>query len=454
MFNKILIANRGEIAVRIIRACREMKIKTVAVYSTADAESLPVQMADEAVCIGPPAPKDSYLNAPNIISAAHITGADAIHPGIGFLSERSNFADAVEACGITFIGPSGASMDRMGDKSLARETMQRAGVPVVPGGTFTTPQEAVELAKKIGFPLLVKASFGGGGRGIRSVQNEEELPRAIEIARNEALTAFGSGDTYLEKFIEEPRHIEVQVIADKHGHAVHLGERDCSIQSLRRQKIVEEASAPNLPTSLRNRLGDSAVRAAKATGYSNAGTIECLVDKHGNYYFMEMNKRLQVEHCITEMVTGVDIVKTQILVAAGEKLPFTQKEVRPQGHAIEVRINAEDTERNFAPSAGKIERVILPGGLGVRVDTHIYSGYEVPPYYDSLLAKVIVLGKDRDDAIAKAQRCLQEMEVVGVKTNIAFCQKILANAYFRRGEYTTDFLQRRILSEMSAKASG
>lgn len=454
MFNKILIANRGEIAVRIIRACREMKIKTVAVYSTADAESLPVQMADEAVCIGPPAPRDSYLNAPNIISAAHITGADAIHPGIGFLSERSNFAEAVEACGITFIGPSGASMDKMGDKSIARETMQRAGVPVVPGGTFTTAQEALELAKKIGFPLLVKASFGGGGRGIRSVQNEEELPRAIEIASNEAASAFGSGDVYLEKFIEEPRHIEVQVIGDKHGHAVHLGERDCSIQSLRRQKIVEEAPAANLAPALRNRLGDAAVRAAKAVGYSGAGTIECLVDKHGNFYFMEMNKRLQVEHCITEMVTGVDIVKTQILVASGEKLPFSQKEIRLNGHAIEVRINAEDPERNFAPSAGKIEKVILPGGLGVRVDTHIYSGYEVPPYYDSLLAKVIVWGKDRDDAIARAQRCLMEMEVLGVKTNIAFCQKILNNAYFRRGEYTTDFLQRRILSEMSAKDSG
>ncbi len=453
MFNKILIANRGEIAVRIIRACREMKIKTVAVYSTADAESLPVQMADEAVCIGPPAPRDSYLNAPNIISAAHITGADAIHPGIGFLSERSNFAEAVEACGITFIGPSGASMDRMGDKSIARETMQRAGVPVVPGGTFTTAQEALELAKKIGFPLLVKASFGGGGRGIRSVQNEEELPRAIEIASNEAASAFGSGDVYLEKFIEEPRHIEVQVIGDKHGHAVHLGERDCSIQSLRRQKIVEEAPAANLTPALRNRLGDAAVRAAKAVGYSGAGTIECLVDKHGNFYFMEMNKRLQVEHCITEMVTGVDIVKTQILVASGEKLPFTQKEIRPNGHSIEVRINAEDPERNFAPSAGKIEKAILPGGLGVRVDTHIYSGYEVPPYYDSLLAKVIVWGKDRDDAISRAQRCLMEMEVVGVKTNIAFCQKILSNAYFRRGEYTTDFLQRRILSEMSATVS-
>lgn len=447
MFNKILIANRGEIAVRIIRACRELKIKTVMVYSTADANSLPVQWADEAVCIGPPAPKDSYLNAPNIISAAHITGAEAIHPGIGFLSERPSFAEAVEACGLTFIGPSSIAMDKMGDKALARETMQRAGVPVVPGGTFTTPLEALELAKKIGFPLLVKASFGGGGRGIRMVQNEDELPKAIEMARNEASAAFGSGEVYLEKFVEEPRHIEVQIIADKHGHAVHLGERDCSIQSPRRQKIVEEAPAPRLAPALRNKMGDAAVRAAKAVNYSNAGTIECLADIHGNFYFMEMNKRLQVEHCVSEMITGIDLVKTQILVAAGEKLPFTQKEIRPTGHAIEVRINAEDPDRGFIPSAGKIEKAVLPGGLGVRVDTHIYSGYEVPPYYDSLLAKIIVHGIDRNDAISKMYRCLQETEIVGIKTNVAFCMKILQNAFYRRGEFTTDFLQRRILNE-------
>lgn len=447
MFNKILIANRGEIAIRIIRACRELKIKTVVVYSTADADSLPVHWADEAVCIGPPSPKESYLNAPNIISAAHITGADAIHPGIGFLSERPSFAEAVEACGLVFIGPSAIAMDKMGDKALARETMQKAGVPVVPGGSFNAPQEALELAQKIGFPLLAKAAFGGGGRGIRMVQNEEELPRAIEMARNEASAAFGSGDLYLEKFVEEPRHIEVQVIADKHGHAVHLGERDCSIQSPRRQKIVEEAPAPRLTPALRNRMGDAAVRAAKAVGYSNAGTVECLVDAQGSFYFMEMNKRLQVEHCVSEMITGVDLVKTQILVAAGEKLPFTQKEIRPTGHAIEVRINAEEPERGFIPSAGRIERAILPGGLGVRVDTHIYSGYEVPPYYDSLLAKIIVHGTDRNDAMAKMLRCLQETEIVGIKTNVAFCQKILANAFYRRGEFTTDFLQRRILNE-------
>ncbi len=448
MFKKILIANRGEIAVRIIRACREMKIKTVAVYSTADANSLPVHLADEAVCIGPPAPKDSYLNAPNIISAAHITGAEAIHPGIGFLSERPSFAEACEACGVKFIGPSAAAMERMGDKSAARETMMKAGVPVVPGtGIVTTVQEAAEFAAKAVYPVLVKAAFGGGGRGIRFVQNEEELPAALEMAKAEALAAFGNGDVYLEKFVEEPRHVEVQVIADEHGHVVHLGERECSIQNPRRQKIIEESPAPKLTPSLRNKMGEAAVRAAKAIGYSSAGTIECLVDKHGNFYFMEMNKRLQVEHCVTEMVTNLDLVKTQILVAAGEKLPFTQKEIEFNGHAIEVRINAEEPERNFAPSAGRIEKLRFPGGPGVRVDSHLEAGYEVPPYYDSLIAKIIVWDKTRDAAIAKMQRCLSETEITGVKTNIAFCGRILANAFYRRGELTTDFLQRRILNE-------
>ncbi len=448
MFKKILIANRGEIAVRIIRACREMKIKTVAVYSTADAESLPVHMADEAVCIGPPAPKDSYLHAPNIISAAHITGAEAIHPGIGFLSERPSFAEACEACGIKFIGPSAESMERLGDKASARETMRAAGVPVVPGtnGTLASEQEAITFANKIGYPLLIKAAFGGGGRGIRLVQNEEELPRALEMARTEAAAAFGSAAVYIEKFVEEPRHIEVQVLADEHGHVVHLGERECSIQNPRRQKIVEESPAVGLSTSLRNRMGEAAVKAARAIGYTCAGTMEFLVDVHGNFYFMEMNKRLQVEHCVTEMVTGIDIVKEQIRVAAGEKLSFAQKEIRPAGHAIECRINAEEPERNFAPSAGKITSLLLPGGLGVRVDTHAFVGYEVPPYYDSLLAKVIVWDKDRVSAIAKMQRALSEMEVSGIKTNTAFCQKILANAFYRRGELTTDFIQRRILN--------
>jgi acetyl-CoA carboxylase, biotin carboxylase subunit len=448
MFKKILIANRGEIAVRIIRACREMKIKTVAVYSTADADSLHVQMADEAVCIGPPAPKDSYLHAPNIISAAHITGAEAIHPGIGFLSERPSFAEACEACGLKFIGPSSASMERMGDKSAARDTMSRAGVPVIPGsaGAIATEQDALKFAQKTGYPLLIKASLGGGGRGIRLVQNDEELPRQLEMARNEGLTAFGSPEVYLEKFVEEPRHIEVQVIADEHGHVVHLGERDCSIQNLRHQKLVEEAPAAQLTPSQRSRIGDAAVRAARAIGYSNAGTVEFLVDARGDFYFLEMNKRLQVEHCITEQVTGIDLVKTQILIAAGEKLPFVQKEIKWDGHAIECRINAEDPDRNFAPSAGRIEHVCLPGGFGVRVDTHIQPGFVVSPFYDPMVAKIIVWDKTRAGAIARMQRCLQETVITGIKTNIQFQQKIINNAFYRRGELTTDFLQRRILN--------
>jgi acetyl-CoA carboxylase biotin carboxylase subunit len=448
MFKKILIANRGEIAVRIIRACREMKIKTVAVYSTADAGSLHVHLADESVCIGPPAPRDSYLHAPNIISAAHITGADAIHPGIGFLSENPTFAEACEACGLTFIGPSGAAMEKLGDKATAREIMRQAGVPIVPGtaGAVANDQDALKFAQREGFPLLVKAASGGGGRGIRLVQNEEELPRALDQCRVEAAAAFGSADVYIEKFVEEPRHIEVQVLADQHGHVVHLGERDCSIQTPRRQKIVEEAPASTLPAAVRNRLGDAAVRAAKAVGYTCAGTVEFLVDRHDNFYFMEMNKRLQVEHCVTEAITGIDLVKMQIRVAAGERLPFAQKEIRWNGHAIECRINAEQPRRNFTPSAGRIEYLTLPGGYGVRVDTHITCGYEVPPYYDSLLAKIIVWDKDRAGAIARMQRCLQETEITGIHTNIEFCGEILANAFYRRGEMTTDFVQRRILS--------
>lgn len=447
MFKKILIANRGEIAVRIIRACKELKIKTVAVHSTADAFSLHVRMADEAVCIGPPAPKDSYLNKFNIISAALIHGADAIHPGIGFLSENASFAEACETHGLKFIGPSAAVMEKMGDKAAARETMRAANVPIVPGtnGPVASEQEAIRSAQKIGYPLLIKAALGGGGRGIRLVQNDDELPRALEMARNESLSAFGSADVYIEKLVEEPRHIEVQILADEHGHVVHLGERECSIQN-RRQKLIEESPAANLTPAQRNRLGDAAVRAAKAIGYTNAGTIEFLMDARGSFYFMEMNKRLQVEHCVTEVVTGIDLVKMQFLVAAGERLPFSQKEIRFEGHGIEARINAEDPERGFAPSAGRIESVIFPGGYGVRVDTHITCGYEVPPYYDPLLAKIIVWDKDRAGAIARMQRCLQETEIGGVKTNLALQRKINTNAFYRRGELTTDFLQRRILN--------
>jgi acetyl-CoA carboxylase, biotin carboxylase subunit len=447
MFKKILIANRGEIAVRIIRACREMKIKTVAVYSTADADSLPVQWADEAVCIGPPAPKDSYLQSLNIISAAHIMGADAIHPGIGFLSERSTFAEACLLHGLKFIGPSAVVMEKMGDKATARETMRLAGVPVVPGtnGPLANEQDAVRFAQKVGYPILIKAALGGGGRGIRLVQSEEELGLQLEMARNEAAAAFGSPEVYVEKYVEEPRHVEVQVLADEHGHVVHLGERECSVQNLRHQKLIEEAPGYNLTPALRKAMGEAAVRAARAINYTNAGTVEFLVDGRGDFYFMEMNKRLQVEHCVTEAVTGIDLVKQQIKIAAGERLPFSQRDIRWEGHAIECRINAEDPERNFAPSAGCIERVVLPGGYGVRVDTHIAPGYQVPPYYDPLLAKVIAWDRDRAGAITRMQRCLDEIEIVGVKTNIAFQRKIITNAFYRRGEVTTDFVQRRIL---------
>jgi acetyl-CoA carboxylase biotin carboxylase subunit len=447
MFKKILIANRGEIAVRIIRACKELKIKTVAVHSTADEASQHVHMADDAVCIGPPPPRDSYLNDVNIISAALITGAEAIHPGIGFLSERASFAEACEAHGLKFIGPSAEVMERMGDKAVARETMRAAGVPVVPGspGPVDSVEEALKYAPKIGFPLLVKAALGGGGRGIRLVQNEEELPRQFDMARTEAESSFGKPDVYMEKFIEEPRHIEVQILADEQGHIVHLGERECSVQNLRHQKIIEESPWDKMPASLRHRMGEAAVKAAKAIGYTNAGTVEFLVDVNNEFYFMEMNKRLQVEHCVTECVTGIDIVKQQLRIAAGEKLSFGQKDVKWEGHAIECRINAEDPDRNFAPSAGRITRVVLPGGYGVRVDTHITAGYDVPPYYDPLIAKIIVWDKDRAGAIARMQRCLQEMEIVGVKTNIALQLKILANSYFRNGKLSTDFLQRRII---------
>jgi len=447
MFKKILIANRGEIAVRIIRACREMKIKTVAVYSTADADSLHVQWADEAVCIGPPSPKDSYLQSLNIISAAHIMGADAVHPGIGFLSERASFAEACMLHGLKFIGPSSAIMEKMGDKAAARETMQLAGVPIIPGtnGVLTNEQDAVRFAQKVGYPILIKAALGGGGRGIRLVQSDDDLGMQLDMARSEASAAFGSPDVYLEKYVEEPRHIEVQIVADEHGHIVHLGERECSIQNLRHQKLIEESPAHNLTQAQRKSIGEAAVRAAKSIGYTNAGTVEFLVDGRGEYYFMEMNKRLQVEHCVTEAVTGIDLVKLQIRIAAGERLPFNQRDVRTEGHAIECRINAEDPDRGFTPSAGCIDRLTLPGGLGVRVDTHIVSGYVVPPYYDPLLAKLIVWDADRPAAINRMLRCLHEIEIGGIKTNIRFQRKILMNAFFRRGEVSTDFIQRRIL---------
>jgi acetyl-CoA carboxylase biotin carboxylase subunit len=446
MFKKILIANRGEIAVRVIRASREMGIRTVAVYSEADRESLHVRLADESVCIGPPPNKESYLNAPNIISAAMITGADAIHPGYGYFSEVPSFAEACEACKIKFIGPKPASIEKVGDKAKAREIMQTAGVPVIPGtkGVLQGEQEACRLAAKMGYPVLIKATAGGGGRGIRLVQNEEELGQMLKIAQTEAETSFGNPDVYMEKFVEEPRHIEVQILADEHGAIIHLGERECSVQNARHQKMLEESPSVALTPSMRSKMGVAAIKAARAVGYVNAGTVEFLLDKKNNFYFMEMNTRVQVEHPITEQVTGIDIVQEQIKIADGEKLSFGQKDVRFRGHSIECRITAEDPDRNFTPSSGVITDLIIPGGFGVRMDTHMYENYAVPPYYDSLLGKLIVWAPDRAEAIRRMTRCLSEFRIEGLKTNISFHQKIMANAFYRRGEISTDFIKRRM----------
>ena len=442
MFKKILIANRGDIAVRVIRAAREMKIPTVAVYSQADADSLPVRLADEAVCIGPPERKGSYLNAPNILSAAVITGCDAVHPGIGFLAEVASFAEMCDAIGMKYIGPPVHAIEMMGDKIQARATMEKAGVPIVPGTNtpLRDPLEAAKVASQIGFPVMIKAAGGGGGRGIRVVQNEEEFPKILKTAQVEAESSFGNADVYIEKFIDTFRHIEVQILADQHGTVLHLGERDCSLQTRRYQKMVEEAPAPHLEPGVRKRICEAAVKAAKAAGYTNAGTVEFIVLPDGKFYFMEMNTRLQIEHPITEMVTGVDLVKWQIKIAAGEKLDFGQRDVQWNGHAIEVRLTARDPERDFAPSAGKITSLRLPGGLGVRIDTHVYSGYDVPPYYDSMLAKIIVWDHDRSSAINRMQRALDEVEITGVKTDLEYHKRILANAFFRKGELTTKFL--------------
>ncbi len=448
MFNKILIANRGEIAVRVIRACKEMRIKTVAVYSTADAASLHVRLADEAVCIGPPPNKDSYLHAPNIIEAAHITGAEAVHPGYGYLSEQASFAEACEACQLTFIGPPASVIERMGDKARARETAHAAGVPIIPGTeeTVANEHEALRTAAKIGFPVYIKAVAGGGGTGIRRVDDADELPTALKMARSESEAAFGNPEVYIERMIESPRHIEAQVLADSHGNVIHLGVRECSVQNVRHKKLVEEAPASEIPVSLRNRIGESAVKLSKSVGYRGAGTVEFLVDKRGDFFFLEMNTRLQVEHPVTELVTGVDIVKQQILVAAGAKLSLNQKQVEFNGHSIECRITAEDPERNYAPSAGRIEAVHFPGGLGVRIDSHVYDGYDVPPYYDPMLAKLIVWAPDRPQAIARMARCLDELEIRGLPTNIELQKRIIANAYYKRGEIATDFLVRRVMT--------
>ena len=442
MFKKILIANRGDIAVRVIRAAREMKIPTVAVYSQADIDSLHVRLADEAVCIGPPERKGSYLNTSNILMAAVITGCDAVHPGIGFLAEVAAFAEMCDAIGLKYIGPPVRAIELMGDKIAARATMEKAGVPIVPGTNtaLRDPLEAAKVAAKIGFPVMIKAAGGGGGRGIRVVQNEEEFPKILKTAQLEAESSFGNADVYIEKFIETFRHIEVQILADEHGTVLHLGERDCSLQTQRYQKMVEEAPAPHLDPHVRKRICDAAVKAAKAAGYTSAGTVEFIVAPDGHFYFMEMNTRLQIEHPITEMVTGVDLVKWQIKVAQGEKLSFSQRDVQWKGHSIEVRLTARDPARDFAPSAGRITSLRLPGGLGVRIDTHVFAGYDIPPYYDSMLAKIIVWDDTRDAAINRMQRALDEVEIGGVKTDLEYHKKILANALFRKGDLNTKFL--------------
>ena len=444
MFDKILIANRGEIAVRIIRACREMGIKTVAVFSEPDREALHTQLADEAVCIGSAKVSDSYLDMNNIISAAVEKQAQAIHPGFGFLSENSMFAGVCKDCNIKFIGPKGSVIDALGNKANARQMMINAGVPVIPGsdGILADVEQAYEMADKLGYPVIVKASAGGGGKGIRIVRKKEELKEAFLSAQSETKAAFGDDSMYMEKLIEGARHVEVQILGDSFGNVIHLGERDCSLQR-KNQKVLEETPCEVLSESTRAKICDSAVRAAKAAGYENAGTIEFLYDEDSDkYYFMEMNTRVQVEHPITEMVTGVDIVKEQIRIAAGEKLLYTQDNIKISGHAIECRINAENPSRNFAPCPGTIDYLLMPsGGIGLRVDSAIYQGYEIPPYYDSMLAKVIVHGRDRDEAIAKMKRALYEFIIEGVDTNIEYQNKILNNKQFEKCQYNTSFLE-------------
>ncbi|MBI4971881.1 MAG: acetyl-CoA carboxylase biotin carboxylase subunit [Candidatus Omnitrophica bacterium] len=442
MFNRILIANRGEIAVRIIRACREMGIETVAVYSKADKDSLHVKMAQQAICIGNSPSSESYLNIPSIISAAEIADVEAIHPGYGFLAENAHFAEICESCQIKFIGPKPESVRLMGDKALARQTVQKTGLPITPGTDVLKDQEeALRFAKKIGYPVIIKAKMGGGGKGMKVAHNDGKLVSAFLTARTEAEAAFGNGDVYIEKFIEEPRHIEMQILADQHGNTVYLGERDCSIQR-RHQKLIEEAPSPSLSKKTRKRMGDAAVRIAKAVKYENAGTIEFLVDKDENFYFMEMNTRLQVEHPVTELVTGIDIVKEQIRIAAGEKLAFTQEDIHTKGAAIECRINAEDPDNNFMPSPGKIETYLAPGGPWVRVDSHIYPGYVIPPYYDSMIAKVIVYAPHRHEAIAKMSRALSEMQIGPIKTTIPLLMRIMNRPNFQKGHVNTGFIDK------------
>ena len=443
MIKKVLIANRGEIAVRIIRACREMGIRTVAVYSEIDTNSLHRKLADEAICIGPARSGMSYLNVKNIIEAACLTGADAIHPGFGFLSESSFFAKMCDEIGIKFIGPSYRIIDLMGNKSKAKETMKKAGVPVVPGsdGLVTSLEQAKKIAKEIKYPIIIKASSGGGGKGIRVAYTEEELVKSYEVVKQEAKISFNDDSIYIEKFIENPRHVEIQVLGDEHGNAIHLGERDCSVQR-RNQKVLEETPSGAINEETRKKMGEVAVKAVKEIGYSNAGTIEFLVDKNQDFYFMEMNTRVQVEHPVTEMVTGVDIVKEQIKIASGEKLSFQQKDIHFNGHSMECRVNAENPDKNFMPCPGKITGLHLPGGNGIRVDTAIYADYTIPQTYDSMIAKVIVHGRDREECIAKMKSAIAEFVILGVDTNLEFLLRILENENFVKNNYDTSFIKK------------
>ncbi|NUQ00080.1 MAG: acetyl-CoA carboxylase biotin carboxylase subunit [Armatimonadetes bacterium] len=446
MFQRILIADRGEIAVRVIRACKELGIETVAVYAEADRNSRHVQLADRAICIGASSMRESYLNIPNIIMAAKISGAEAIHPGYGGLAEKAQFAEIVADNGLVFIGPPPEAIDAMGNKHEARRKMQEAGVPVIPGTGIVSsdsPQDAVAFARKVGYPVMIKAAAGGGGRGIRVAHNQEDLANGLKAAEREAEAAFGNGAVYVERYINEPRHIEIQILADQRRNTLHLGERECSVQTARHQKMLEESPSPVMNENLRRRMGEAAVKAARAVGYVGAGTVECMVEKDGHFYFLEMNTRIQVEHPVTEMVTGLDLVAEQIKIASGEALALRQRDVQLEGHAIECRIAAQDPLQQFRPCAGLIEHCVLPSGNGVRVDSHIYPGYEVPSFYDPLLAKVICWGPTRDIAIARMQRALDEFEVVGVTTTLPFQRRILQNAFFRRGELSTSFIQRR-----------
>ncbi|PHV63842.1 acetyl-CoA carboxylase biotin carboxylase subunit [Cyanobacterium aponinum] len=445
-FAKILIANRGEIALRIIHSCEEMGIATVAVHSTIDRHALHVKLADESVCIGPPPSNKSYLNIPNIIAAALTRGAEAIHPGYGFLAENARFAQICADHNLQFIGPSPEAIIAMGDKSTAKKTMQEAGVPTIPGskGLITDEEEAARVAAEIGYPVIIKATAGGGGRGMRFVSDETELSRLLRAAQGEAEAAFGNAGVYLEKFIELPRHIEFQILADSYGNVVHLGERDCSIQR-RHQKLLEEAPSPALNPELRQKMGEAAVKAAKYINYVGAGTVEFLVDKYSNFYFMEMNTRIQVEHPVTEMITGLDLIKEQIAIAQGERLAFTQEQIQLKGHAIECRINAEDPDHDFRPNPGKIIAYLPPGGPGVRMDSFVYPDYEIPPYYDSLIGKLIVWGEDRETAIKRMKRALRECAITGVQTTINFHQKILNNPEFLAGNVYTNFIEQNLL---------